>query len=130
MVAAQHGQKSEYASKALELQSTTAKFDGLSEQHTEMVAAQHGQKSEYVSKALEFTRLHEELKVLEKSLKEKEHMIQTLTQQQNEMRTKYDANHTEDVNKIKAMMQDKLKLQTEKHDACMRDLQEQLDTEQ
>eukprot|EP01083_Nonionella_stella_P147351 464768_1 len=57
-------------------------------------------------------------------------MIQTLTQQQNEMRTKYDANHTEEVNKIKAMMEDKLKLQTEKHDASMRDLQEQLDTEQ
>eukprot|EP01083_Nonionella_stella_P311923 1113746_1 len=95
-----------------------------------MVASQHGQKTEYESKALESTRLHEELKVSEKSLKEKEQMIQTLTQQQNEMRTKYDANHAEEVNKIKAMMEDKLKLQTEKHDASMRDLQEQLDTAQ
>eukprot|EP01083_Nonionella_stella_P183919 665844_1 len=72
--------------KQHELQSTTAKFDGLSEQHNEvglcdilridsdtlkqMVAAQHGQKTEYESKALEFTR----------SLEEKEQMIQTLTQ--------------------------------------------------
>eukprot|EP01083_Nonionella_stella_P087944 244852_1 len=66
--------------QSMELQSTTAKFDGLSEQHNEvglcdilridsdtlkqMVAAQHEQKTEYESKALEFTRLHEELKVL------------------------------------------------------------------
>eukprot|EP01083_Nonionella_stella_P311919 1113738_1 len=75
-------------------------------------------------------KLKSQSKSTEKSLKEKDQMIQTLKQQQNEMRTKYDANHAEEVNKIKAMMEDKLKLQTEKHDASMRDLQEQLDTAQ
>eukprot|EP01083_Nonionella_stella_P173312 597539_1 len=148
MVAAQHEQKTEYESKALE-------FTRLHEELKVLKVFSEIDADADADKAIPISKLRKDMnsklkqvqnqceqlkghnkklksqsKSTEKSLKEKDQMIQTLKQQQNEMRTKYDANHTEEVNKIKAMMEDKLKLQTEKHDASMRDLQEQLDTAQ